>query len=200
MRTPSLSKTGAGDPLFRIARRIFGMPVERSSARSSSFRNSPMRRFRWRREWRTAPDAATHGQAVLGLAPAGGCARLSCNTVSASHVAGPGPPRHTRSRRGIPCQEATCQRWCRRNIGCQLRQACSSRRARAGRRAFIYRAILAESEVRTGMVGYVVQRLFAGDGAELVNHLIEAGEVDPATLDDLRARWAEQRRGRRGNW
>ena len=68
---------------------------------------------------------------------------------------------------------------------------------RAGRRAFIYRAILAESEVRTGMVGYVVQRLFAGDGAELVNHLIEAGEVDATTLDDLCARWAEQRRGRR---
>ena len=70
-------------------------------------------------------------------------------------------------------------------------------RHRAGRRAFIYRAVLAESEVRTGMVGYVVQRLFAGDGAELVNHLIEAGEVDATTLDDLCARWAEQRRGRR---
>ena len=67
---------------------------------------------------------------------------------------------------------------------------------RSERRAFIYRALLAESEVRKGMVGYVVQRLFAGDGAALVNHLIEAGEFDAATLDQLRARLTEQRRGK----
>ena len=67
---------------------------------------------------------------------------------------------------------------------------------RSERRAFIYRALLAESEVRKGMVGYVVQRLFAGDGAALVNHLIEAGELDAATLDQLRARLTEQRRGK----
>ncbi len=60
-------------------------------------------------------------------------------------------------------------------------------------RTFIYQANLAESDVREGMVGYVVQRMFAGDGAALVNHLIEAGEIDAAELDELRARLAEQR-------
>ena len=60
-------------------------------------------------------------------------------------------------------------------------------------RAFIYRPALAESDVREGMVGYVVQRMFAGDGAALVNHLIEAGEVDAAELEALRARLSDRR-------
>ena len=69
---------------------------------------------------------------------------------------------------------------------------------RTERRAFIYRAVLAESEVRTGMVGYLVQRMFAGDGAALVNHLIDAGELDAAALAELHGRLAEQRkRGKR---
>ena len=64
---------------------------------------------------------------------------------------------------------------------------------RAEGRTFIYRAALAESDVREGMVGYVVQRMFAGDGAALVSHLIEAGEIDAAELDELRARLSQQR-------
>lgn len=58
-------------------------------------------------------------------------------------------------------------------------------------RTFIYTAAIAESDVREGMVGYLVQRLFSGDGAALVNHLIEAGEIDALELDELRARLAE---------
>ena len=59
-------------------------------------------------------------------------------------------------------------------------------------RTFIYRAVVAESDIRTGMVGDLVKRLFRGDGTALVNHLIEAGEIDAAELDTLRARLAEK--------
>ena len=64
---------------------------------------------------------------------------------------------------------------------------------RADGRTFIYQAALIESDVREGMVGYVVQRMFAGEGTALVNHLIETGEIDANELDELRARLAERR-------
>ena len=64
-------------------------------------------------------------------------------------------------------------------------------------RQFIYRARIAESEVRHGMVGDLLRRLFAGDGAALVNHLIEAGSVDARELDELKARLADKRGKRR---
>lgn len=63
-------------------------------------------------------------------------------------------------------------------------------------RQFIYRPLLAESEARTGMVGDLVRRMFRGDSAALVNHLIEAGEVDADELDEMKARLARKRRGR----
>jgi predicted transcriptional regulator len=63
-------------------------------------------------------------------------------------------------------------------------------------RTFIYSAAIAESDVKDGMVGYLVQRLFAGDGAELVNHLIEAGEIDADELDGLRERISKKTAGR----
>ena len=63
-------------------------------------------------------------------------------------------------------------------------------------RQFIYRALVAEEDVRGGMVGDLLERLFQGDGAALVNHLLEAGEIDAAELDDLRARLARKRRKR----
>lgn len=59
---------------------------------------------------------------------------------------------------------------------------------RAQGRQFIYRACIAESDVREGMVGDLVERLFRGDSTALVNHLIEAGELDAGELDELRAR------------
>jgi BlaI family penicillinase repressor len=64
---------------------------------------------------------------------------------------------------------------------------------RADGRTFIYRAGVAEADVKDGMVGYLVQRLFAGDGAELVHHLIEAGEIDAAELDGLRDRLSKKK-------
>lgn len=62
-------------------------------------------------------------------------------------------------------------------------------------RTFVYRATVAESEVKEGMVGYLIQRLFAGEGSALVNHLIDSGEIDHAELDELRARLARKEAG-----
>ena len=62
-------------------------------------------------------------------------------------------------------------------------------------RQFIYRALIAEADVRDGMVGDLVQRIFRGDSAALVNHLIEAGEIDADELDDLKARLSRKRAG-----
>ena len=60
-------------------------------------------------------------------------------------------------------------------------------------RTFVYRAAVEEADVRTSMVGDVVERMFGGDGAALVNHLIEAGEIDMNELDELRATLAKKR-------
>ena len=67
---------------------------------------------------------------------------------------------------------------------------------RADGRTFIYSAAVAEADVKDGMVGYLVQRMFAGDGAELVHHLIETGEIDAAELDGLRDRLSKEKVGR----
>ncbi|MAG30846.1 MAG: BlaI family transcriptional regulator [Deltaproteobacteria bacterium] len=60
-------------------------------------------------------------------------------------------------------------------------------------RQFIYRPVVEESDVRDGMVGDLVQRMFRGDSTALVNHLVEAGEIDADELDELRARIATKR-------
>ena len=52
-------------------------------------------------------------------------------------------------------------------------------------RQFIYRPAIEEADVRKGMVGALVQRLFAGDSAALVNHLVQSGEIDPDDLEGL---------------
>ncbi len=64
---------------------------------------------------------------------------------------------------------------------------------RADGRQFIYRALIAESDVREGMVGDLVQRMFYGNSTALVSHLIEAGEIDADELKDLRALLAKKR-------
>ena len=64
VRSSSVSKFGGGDPLFLSARRIFGNPVHRPSANSSSFRESPNRLLRYRR-------GVTIGSLILSL-PSGG--------------------------------------------------------------------------------------------------------------------------------
>ena len=63
-------------------------------------------------------------------------------------------------------------------------------------RQYVYRAALAEEELRRSLVGDLVERLFRGDAAELVNHLLsdrELGEDELAKLKALIA--AAERRG-----
>ena len=68
---------------------------------------------------------------------------------------------------------------------------------RANGRQFIYHPLIAESDVREGMVDDLVKRMFSGDSAALVNHLIQAGEIDSDALDELRARVAKKRKRRK---
>ena len=63
-------------------------------------------------------------------------------------------------------------------------------------RQFVYRATLVEEELRRSLVGDLVERLFRGDAAELVNHLLgerDLGEDELAKLKALIA--AAERRG-----
>jgi BlaI family penicillinase repressor len=53
-------------------------------------------------------------------------------------------------------------------------------------RQYVYRALLAEGEVRRSMVGSLTERLFGGDAGALVNHLLTEREIDPEELDRLK--------------
>ncbi|TAH35043.1 MAG: BlaI/MecI/CopY family transcriptional regulator [Planctomycetota bacterium] len=57
---------------------------------------------------------------------------------------------------------------------------------RADGRLFLYRARVAEAKVRHSMVGELVQRVFLGDSAALVNHLLREGEIAPEELARLK--------------
>ena len=59
-------------------------------------------------------------------------------------------------------------------------------------RQFLYRPTIAEGEVHRSMVGDLVDRLFAGDALELVNHLLTEGDIDMGELEDLRKRLEER--------
>jgi len=59
-------------------------------------------------------------------------------------------------------------------------------RHRAEGRQFLYAPTVSEAEVRRTMVADLTERLFAGDAAALVNHLIAEQEIDPAELVELR--------------
>jgi predicted transcriptional regulator len=61
-------------------------------------------------------------------------------------------------------------------------------------RRYIYRPSITEAEVRRSMVGDLTQRLFQGDAAALVSHLIAEHEIDAGELDELRQLIARQRR------
>lgn len=53
-------------------------------------------------------------------------------------------------------------------------------------RQFVYRAVVSEAEVKHTMVNEIVERLFAGNPAELVSHLISDALLEPEELDRLR--------------
>lgn len=57
-------------------------------------------------------------------------------------------------------------------------------------RQFVYRAVVSEAEVRRSMVrelGVLTRRLFQGDVAALVSHLLTAQDVAPGDLSRVKA-------------
>ena len=54
-------------------------------------------------------------------------------------------------------------------------------------RQFVYRPTVSEPQVRTSMVGELVDRLFEGDAAALVSHLVADHGFDGDELERLRA-------------
>lgn len=72
-------------------------------------------------------------------------------------------------------------------------------------RQFVYRAAVEEKDVRRSMVSALMERLFEGDPAALVNHLIDEGDLDKRQLDELKRMLAasaqpaaKKKGGRRG--
>ena len=53
---------------------------------------------------------------------------------------------------------------------------------RTSDRQFVYRATITESDVQHSMVSELTERLFAGDPAALVSHLISETEMSPGDL------------------
>jgi predicted transcriptional regulator len=53
-------------------------------------------------------------------------------------------------------------------------------------RHFVYKATVTEDTVRSSMVGELLDRLFAGDPAALVSHLVSDREIDEADIERLR--------------
>lgn len=64
-------------------------------------------------------------------------------------------------------------------------------------RQFVYRAALGETDVRRSMVSALTERLFEGDPAALVNHLIQEGDIDARQLARLKRLLAAAKKPRR---
>jgi predicted transcriptional regulator len=54
-------------------------------------------------------------------------------------------------------------------------------------RQFVYRPAVSEEAVRRSMVAELVERLFSGDRAALVSHLVQDDGLDESELERLRA-------------
>jgi predicted transcriptional regulator len=54
-------------------------------------------------------------------------------------------------------------------------------------RQFIYTALVTEAEVRHSMVHELTERLFDGDVAELMTHLLSGREISPGDLERIKA-------------
>lgn len=64
-------------------------------------------------------------------------------------------------------------------------------RSRHGRR-YRYRALVSQAEIRRSMLGGLIQRLFGGDPAMLVAHLLRESDFDAADLERVRALTAQE--------
>ena len=58
---------------------------------------------------------------------------------------------------------------------------------RVENRHFVYRPTVSEDLIRSSMVGELLDRLFAGDPAALVSHLVADRDIDEAEIERLRA-------------
>ena len=56
---------------------------------------------------------------------------------------------------------------------------------RAEGRQYVYRATVSEAEVHRSMVSELTERLFDGNVAALVSHLVSGREIDPAELREI---------------
>jgi predicted transcriptional regulator len=69
---------------------------------------------------------------------------------------------------------------------------------RAAGRHYVYRPLVSEEEVRRSMVSVLAERLFEGDVAALVSHLVNAREVKPGDLARVKQLIeAKEREGKR---
>lgn len=59
-------------------------------------------------------------------------------------------------------------------------------------RRYLYRPTVSEQQVRRSMVGELTDRLFRGDTAALVSHLLAEHRIDRDELSELRALLAER--------
>src|SRR5512135_3660983 len=57
---------------------------------------------------------------------------------------------------------------------------------RASGRHYLYRPLVSEEEVHRSMVSVLAERLFEGDVAALVSHLVNAREIKPGDLARVR--------------
>ncbi len=69
---------------------------------------------------------------------------------------------------------------------------------RAEGRQFVYRATVKKDQVHKTMVSELLERVFEGDALALVNHLIDAGRIEPGELSELKRRVAERAKPARG--
>ena len=65
-------------------------------------------------------------------------------------------------------------------------------------RQLVYAAAVGEPDVRRTMVAALMDRLFQGDAAALVSHLLHEGEIDAEELAALRRRVARKKRAKGG--
>ena len=68
---------------------------------------------------------------------------------------------------------------------------------RAAGRHYLYRPLVSEESVRRSMVSVLADRLFEGDVAALVSHLVSARDIEPGDLAEVK-RLIEQKERKGG--
>jgi predicted transcriptional regulator len=66
-------------------------------------------------------------------------------------------------------------------------------------RQFIYRPLVTEADVRHSMVRELTEKLFDGDVAAMMSHLLTERQISPGDLDRLRAMLEERTAGKEKN-